>query len=164
MKLPRSIRWPAPFLILASFFTPPAAKSLAGAELLEQQLSREGAASLASAARRQGDAQRGAILFHQRSLGCAVCHLPTNGRPAIGPDLTKPQQGATDVYLIESVLAPSKSIRKGYESVQVLTHDGRTLAGLLAEDRPDRLARRATSNSLTSRRTRSTSDKPAGCR
>ncbi|HEV7226712.1 MAG TPA: DUF6797 domain-containing protein, partial [Pirellulales bacterium] len=143
MELPRPIVCAALLLGFASVLSPPATKSLAGAELLEQQLLREGAASLAAAARRQGDAQRGAILFHHRVLGCAVCHLPSGDRPAVGPDLTKPQEGATDVYLVESVLQPSKSVRKGYESIQVVTNDGRTITGLLAEDRPDALVLRS---------------------
>src|SRR6185312_9243884 len=131
MRFSGGTGWAALLLTLAGVFSPAAAGRLAAAEFLEQQLWREGAASLAAAARRQGDAQRGAILFHQRILGCAVCHLPTDDRPAIGPDLTKPQEGATDVYLVESMLQPSKSVRKGYESIQVVTNNGRTITGLL---------------------------------
>ena len=41
------------------------------------------------------------------------------------------------MYLVESILDPSKMIKKGYETVTISTDDGRTLTGLLGEDRPD---------------------------
>jgi putative heme-binding domain-containing protein len=126
-------------LLLAALSSPGA---LPAAELLEQQLLREGPAKLATSARSQGDAQRGAILFHERGLGCATCHLPFDGKPNVGPDLTKPREDTTDAYLVESVLFPSKTIRKGFESIQVVLDDGRTITGLLVEDRPDELVLR----------------------
>ena len=39
--------------------------------------------------------------------------------------------------IIASILEPSKSIKKGYEPVTIATDDGRTITGLIAEDRPD---------------------------
>ncbi|HVX13791.1 MAG TPA: DUF6797 domain-containing protein [Pirellulales bacterium] len=116
--------------------------SAAAAELLEQQLSRERPGELVTAARRQGDAQRGAVLFHDRKLGCATCHLPDHGQRALGPELTKRPTDIDDAYLVESVLAPSKRIRLGYETIHVATDDGRTIVGLLAEDGPDVLVLR----------------------
>jgi putative heme-binding domain-containing protein len=103
-------------------------------------------------ARRHGDAQRGAILFHDRSLGCATCHLPLEGRPTVGPDLTQPREGTTDAYLVESVLLPSKTIRKGFESIQVVLDDGRTVTGLLAEERPDAILLRGLSGNFETTR------------
>lgn len=121
---------------------------LRGADPLEQQLLGEGAAKLAGAARRQGDAQRGAILFHERGLGCATCHLPPDGRSSVGPELTKPREGTTDAYLVESVLLPSQAIRKGFESISLVLDDGRTVTGLLAEERPDELVLRSISGNF----------------
>lgn len=122
---------------------------------LERQLLEEGAASLVAAARRQGDAQRGAIVFYQRGLGCATCHTPAAGRPAIGPDLSQPsaererdrhaEPNRAAVSLVEAVLEPSKTIRKGFETLQVVTDEGRSVTGLLAEDKPDELVLREAS-------------------
>ena len=42
-----------------------------------------------------------------------------------------------DVELVEGILEPSKAIRKGYETITIATDDGRTITGLLVEDRPD---------------------------
>ena len=43
----------------------------------------------------------------------------------LGPDLSKLGREATDAYLIESVLQPSKVIKKGYETVTIATDDGK---------------------------------------
>ena len=42
-----------------------------------------------------------------------------------------------DTKLVEAILEPSKAIKKGYETVTIVTDDGRTISGLLAEDRAD---------------------------
>jgi putative heme-binding domain-containing protein len=107
-------------------------------ETLEQRLIKEGPAALARAARRQGDAARGALIFYQQSLACAKCHATGEpGGPLIGPDLTKPGNGTDDVYLVESVLRPSKVIRQGFASISIATRDAETISGLLVEERDD---------------------------
>ena len=55
----------------------------------------------------------------------------------LGPDLAKPGKEATDIYLVESVLLPSKVIKKGFETVVIITKAGTTVTGLLAEERTD---------------------------
>src|SRR5205807_6495693 len=89
------------------------------------------------AAREQGDPSRGAIVFYRPDLACTRCHTAGEGGARLGPDLAQTGKEATDVYLIESVLLPSKVIKKGYETVVVTTKAGRTLTGLLAEERAD---------------------------
>src|SRR5262249_51493469 len=41
---------------------------------------------------------------------------------------------ATDEYVVESILLPSKVIKKGYETVAIVTKTGSTVSGLLAEE------------------------------
>ena len=128
---------------------------------LQEQLVSEGAASLAKAARREGDPQRGAILFHQPFLACAKCHavgrvsnLPvsSSGASSLGPDLAKIDTGAVGSKeklaeaLVESILDPSKVIRKGFEPVVVQTADGKTVTGLLVEETAEKLVLRDVSN------------------
>ncbi|MEZ6131765.1 MAG: DUF6797 domain-containing protein [Planctomycetaceae bacterium] len=105
----------------------------AAAQTLEQQLLSVPPTSLADAARETGDAKRGAILFHQAHIGCVKCHAVDGSSNALGPDLTKlkTQPDATDEYLVTSLLNPSASIRKGFESATVVTNDGKTHVGLL---------------------------------
>jgi putative heme-binding domain-containing protein len=104
---------------------------------LESQLRQEPLETLARDARRQGDARRGAVVFHQPSLTCAKCHIDETGAPALGPDLSLPEKGRGEEHLIESILDPSKTIKKGFETVTISIDDGRIVSGLLAEDRPD---------------------------
>jgi putative heme-binding domain-containing protein len=105
---------------------------------LARQLLKESPAELAGAARERGDAGRGAVLFFQPFLTCAKCHDPETG-PQLGPDISQAGKEATAEYLIESVLIPSKVIKKGYEAVVVSTADGRTVTGLLVEEKNDTL-------------------------
>ena len=105
---------------------------------LTQQLLKEPVANLVRAARERGDASRGAVLFFQPFLTCAKCH-DANPLTQLGPDLAKAGKEATPEYLIESMLLPSKAIKKGYETVVVATTDGRTLTGLIAEEKNDTL-------------------------
>ena len=109
---------------------------------LEKQLLAEGSAVLAKAARQQGDATRGAVLFYQPHLTCTKCHTFGEESSPLGPDLTKPEKKATDVFLVESILEPSKEIREGYEPVVVITDEGLTVTGLLVEDHAKRLVLR----------------------
>lgn len=105
---------------------------------LTEQLLNEPLADLAKAARERGDAGRGAVLFFQPSLTCARCHDAEVGTQ-LGPDIARSGEEATAEYLIESVLAPSKVIIKGYETLTVNTADGRTITGLLAEETKETL-------------------------
>ncbi len=105
---------------------------------LTQQLLKESVVELAKAARARGDASRGALLFFQPFLTCAKCH-DAEALTHLGPDLAKAGKEAPAEYLIESLLAPSKAIKKGYETVVLATTDGRTLTGLIAEEKNDTL-------------------------
>lgn len=101
---------------------------------LTQQLQKESPAELAKAARERGDAGRGAVLFFQPFLTCAKCHDSEIGTQ-LGPDLAQASKDVTAEYLIESVLLPSKVIKKGYEPLTVGTTDGRKITGLLVEEK-----------------------------
>ena len=102
---------------------------------VERQLRQMSFANLASAARTNGDARRGAIVFHQPYAACTRCHSAGTGSKPLGPDLTRLPADATDEYLVESILEPSKKIRKEYQPLTIVTVDGKTHIGLLtAED------------------------------
>ena len=107
------------------------------AKSLEQQLMAEGTETLARAALEQGDAKRGAIVFHQPHMACNTCHAVGDKENSLGPDLTRLPAETTDAQLVESVLEPSKVIRRGYEAVTFLLNDGRTLTGFIAQERDD---------------------------
>jgi putative heme-binding domain-containing protein len=119
--------------------------SSAAAQTLSEKLKSETAESLAVAARERGSAVRGAVLFPLQKIGCANCHAPGNDR-LLGPDLTKLGQSATDTHLVESLLHPSKAIRKGFETVTVVTIAGQTASGRIIEDLPNKLVLREASD------------------
>jgi putative heme-binding domain-containing protein len=104
---------------------------------LENQLRSEDAVTIARDARALGDPRRGAVVFYQPSLTCTKCHVSESGPPALGPDLGALGRDATDVYLVQSILEPSKVLKKGYETITISTEDGRVVAGLLAAEGPD---------------------------
>jgi putative heme-binding domain-containing protein len=111
---------------------------------LEPRLLRQSAADLAKEARAEGDPVQGAVLFYQPQLSCTKCHTcgETNDESPLGPDLSRLPTGTRDEDIIEALLTPSKSVRKGYESVTVVRSDGVTVSGLLVEDRDSELTLR----------------------
>jgi putative heme-binding domain-containing protein len=108
-------------------------------EFLDAQLRREDPVLLAREARRVGDARRGAVVFYQPVLMCTKCHTSENAgaKPSLGPTLASRGVLIADVDLVEAILEPSKTIKQGYETVKIVTNDGRVTSGLLAEERPD---------------------------
>ena len=114
--------------------------STSAAQTLDEDLRKVPAAELGALAKSEGDAIRGAILFFQQHMACSKCHAvgkaPQN---SLGPDLTALGKEVSDESLVESVLLPSKVIRKGFESVTVITADGKSLAALLVERTKDKL-------------------------
>ena len=122
------------------FFTFATLVSMSSAQTLDEDLRRVPAAELAALAKTEGDAMRGAVLFFQQHMACSKCHaVEKASRKSLGPDLTTLGKEVTDESLVESVLLPSKVIRKGFESVTVVTSDGKSLAALIVERTQDKL-------------------------
>lgn len=116
------------------------AETCVGAEsapTLQQQLIKEDIANLSRDAREKGDASRGALAFYRQDMACIRCHSVGDDNNKYGPDLTKLGKDATDAYLVESMILPSKVIKKGFETVVITTKAGKTISGLLAEDKSD---------------------------
>ncbi|MGB7347268.1 MAG: hypothetical protein WBD20_23800 [Pirellulaceae bacterium] len=106
----------------------------AKAQTLEESLIAENPITLAQQARKSGNVVRGAILFHHGLINCAKCHLPATEKDRIGPDLSRIASEVTDQQIIESILQPSKQISKGFETIKVLTNDGRVLVGSVVKE------------------------------
>jgi putative heme-binding domain-containing protein len=100
-----------------------------------QSLAFEPAEKLAEDALKSGDASRGAMVFFQPELSCSKCHGTSGSGPMsnanVGPNLAQPNPNLTDAGIVDAILRPSKSIAKGYETIQVLTVDGKALVGVL---------------------------------
>ena len=131
-------------LLVLSFLVLVVAASRAEMQSLSTKLKAEDPSSLVEAARERGSAVRGAILFPQQKYGCANCHL-SGGKNVLGPDLTRLGKETTDVSLVESMLYPSRTIRKGFELSTVITHAGRNYSGRIVEQTDDKIVLRDTS-------------------
>lgn len=123
----------AALLLLCTTFVVPLAARQPG-KSLEERLRGEKPQTLIRDARAQGDPGRGAILLHQPQLACTKCHPCGEPGSALGPDLARLGKEATPEYLVESLLHPSKVIKKGYETVTVVTTKGSTHTGILVKE------------------------------
>jgi putative heme-binding domain-containing protein len=114
-------------------------------ESLEEQLRDEDPDDLLEDARLEGDARRGALLFHQSLLACSKCHVPAGDAPPLGPELGRPEPNTTERRLLEALLWPSRTIRRGYETITVELDDGRVASGIVAAETDDTLSLRTIS-------------------
>ncbi len=108
---------------------------------LAEQLAKVDSAQLAREARTKGDATRGALLFFNQALSCAKCHAPTSG-DRLGPDVAAKRDGVSDPFLVDSILNPSKEIRKEFAQMVVLTEDGLAITGFIVKETDDELVLR----------------------
>lgn len=108
-----------------------------------QGLLKQSPEKLVVAAKQQGDAKRGALVFFNPLQACSTCHATSDSGPlslaSIGPKLTRPNPTLTDVDIVESILRPSKSIVKGFETTQILVADGQVLTGILVSQSDEKV-------------------------
>ena len=82
-----------------------------------------------------GDAQRGEKLFHDRKkTKCVTCHLKGTAGVRLGPDLTRIGAIRSEHDLLEAIVLPSASIARSHETVDIVTHDGKVISGLLVKE------------------------------
>jgi quinoprotein glucose dehydrogenase len=78
-----------------------------------------------------GDAVRGREIFLSKTaVECQRCHKLDGQGGEVGPPLNGVGK-QTREYLLEAIVAPSKTIAKGYESVLITTLDGKSVSGVL---------------------------------
>jgi putative heme-binding domain-containing protein len=63
---------------------------------------------------------------------CGKCHVLFGEGGQIGPDLTSYKRDDVHTMLV-NVVNPSAQIREGFENFVLVTHDGRTLTGFIAD-------------------------------
>jgi putative membrane-bound dehydrogenase-like protein len=78
-----------------------------------------------------GNVDRGRALFHdaEKSL-CLKCHRVGDRGERVGPDLTGIGARFGRVYLIESILEPSRTVVPGFATLRVELRDGRVFTGV----------------------------------
>jgi putative membrane-bound dehydrogenase-like protein len=80
---------------------------------------------------RPGNAERGRkVFFDAGKSQCVRCHRLGDQGEGIGPELTGLGDRFSRVYIIESILEPSRTIAPNYQTVVVALKDGRVLTGV----------------------------------
>jgi len=87
-----------------------------------------GAAKSAAAGKLPGDAAAGEKLFWGKGA-CGKCHRVNTRGGRLGPDLTRSGRSRTPQYLRESVISPDADLTPGYETITVVTRDGKMIQG-----------------------------------
>lgn len=86
----------------------------------------------------QGNPRRGRELFlNTQLLTCVNCHRLEGVGGAVGPDLTRVWDTHSVEKLLESLFAPSREIKEGYQTFRVVTMSGQTLLGLRVQESPE---------------------------
>jgi len=126
------------FCLFTVFLALPLASAQQPVEL-EAKLKSKDIDALADRVREQGRAGRGALVFYKSTAACLKCHTAgadddgdaSNPPNPLGPDLATIGKKTTHAHIVESLLYPSRVIRKGYETHIVTDNDGRTRSGML---------------------------------
>ena len=82
----------------------------------------------------EGDAARGREIFFGQKTACSACHQVRGEGGNIGPDLSTIGRIRTRRDLLESIVYPSLSLARGYESVSVATADGKIYTGVIRHE------------------------------
>lgn len=85
----------------------------------------------------QGDAARGRTLFLSEKSKCSTCHRVNEEGGRVGPDLSTIGANRSSIDLLESIVFPSATLVRDYQSYQILTTEGQTLTGLIVRDTGD---------------------------
>jgi putative membrane-bound dehydrogenase-like protein len=84
-----------------------------------------------------GSVAHGKSIFFNKKAACSACHRVLGEGGLIGPDLSKVGQIRSRIDLLESVVFPSASFARGYESFSVLTDSGQVYTGILSRETAD---------------------------
>lgn len=115
---------------------------------LERRLQAADLDTLAAEVLTKGDPQRGALLFFKSAAACSQCHVGGAKASPLGPDIASlgSDQKIDATYIVESILQPSKSIRKGYETVSILTDEGQVISGLIVNETDQQITLRSSTD------------------
>lgn len=86
-----------------------------------------------------GDVQKGREIFFSSKAVCSTCHRIGNEGGLIGPNLSTIGSIRTRGDLLESILFPNASLARGYETLVIVTREGKTMTGVLTRETADAL-------------------------
>lgn len=83
-----------------------------------------------AAAVANGDATRGEAIYRRANLQCIQCHAIGPAGGLVGPNLISLGGSSQPDYILESLLDPNAKLKEGYNTLAVLTDDGRVTSGI----------------------------------
>lgn len=87
-----------------------------------------------------GNVQEGVKVFYgAAAASCRRCHVVNGQGGGVGPDLSEIGKEKTLEYLLESVVEPNAVIAKGFETVLLVTIDGKIETGIVKEENDETL-------------------------
>ena len=87
-----------------------------------------------------GDKEAGKNVFFQKiAVACLRCHKVEGQGGDVGPELNGIGSKQKREYLLESLILPEKNIAKGFESLLLVLSNGKTVTGILKQDKPNEL-------------------------
>ncbi len=79
-----------------------------------------------------GDSARGREIFlNKAAVSCQRCHKLDGEGGEVGPPLNGLAAKQKRDYLLEAIVLPNKQIAKGYDSVNIIKNDGKSVTGVL---------------------------------
>jgi putative membrane-bound dehydrogenase-like protein len=91
------------------------------------------------------DRGRGQAVF---TKACANCHMHGDAGGKLGPNLTGAWMNGPD-YFVENLVDPNAVVGPDYQMTTVLTDDGRSINGVIAEETPESLVLRTPEGPVT---------------
>jgi putative heme-binding domain-containing protein len=91
------------------------------------------------------DRDRGRAVFVK---ACANCHRHGDSGGQLGPNLTGAWMNGAD-YFVENLVDPNAVVGPDYQLTTVITDDGRSLGGIIAEETPEALMLRTPEGPVT---------------
>jgi putative heme-binding domain-containing protein len=88
------------------------------------------AAEILAAAKTSGDPHRGETVYRRAQLQCINCHAIGTAGGLVGPNLISLGSSSQPDYILESLWLPDAKLKEGYNTVSVLTDDGRVTSGI----------------------------------
>lgn len=120
-----------------------AVRNAGGNELLEKAIHSSGrldkvgwewtpelAAEVLTASTQRGVVGRGETVYRRISLQCINCHAIGSAGGLVGPNLISLGSSSQPDYILESLLVPDARLKEGYNTLSVLTDDGRATSGI----------------------------------
>jgi len=107
-----------------------AAGAAAGATVQRHAMNARELEAFVAAVRGPADPRRGEAIYKRESLRCTACHRIGDHGPRVGPNLAAIGAASQLDYIIDSLVHPAKNVKEGFNSVVVLTADGRVVTGI----------------------------------